>query len=128
HVNRQEAVFRRAVEDVGESGVPDQFFGQVRRARVDRLREGLVESGEQDQNLASGHTQVFGRHAVKGTLLVNRVHDCPTQREEGYSVALQFHRVEAAQRPTVHLFKAGEERLGLDLDDLVAARVGDAEL
>src|SRR5690348_12278356 len=45
HVNRQEAVIRRAVEDVGESGVPDHFFGLVRRTRVDRLREGLVEAG-----------------------------------------------------------------------------------
>src|SRR5215475_1973696 len=64
HVNRQEAVIRGAVEDVGESGVPDHFFGHVRRARVDCLREGLVEAGEQDQKLASGLAQVFSRHAV----------------------------------------------------------------
>src|SRR5882672_5715244 len=128
HVNRQEAVFRRAVEDLGEPGVPDHFFGHIRRTRIDYLREGLVEAGEQDQKLAPGLAQIFSRHAVKGTRLVNRMHNRPAQREEDHSVTLQLQRVEAAQRPAVHLFKAGEERFGLELDDLVAARVGDAEL
>src|SRR5262249_30177852 len=128
HVNRQEAVIRRAVEDVGESGVPGHLFAQLRRTRGNCLREGLVEAGEQNQKLASGHSQVFSRHAVKWARLVNRVHDRPAQREEDHSVALQLQRVETAQWPSVHLLKAGEERFGLELDDLVAARVGDAEL
>src|SRR6185369_4567299 len=50
-VDAQHAVRRRWIEQIGEARAPDHLLRLVRRPRVHRLRERLVDPRQQDQEL-----------------------------------------------------------------------------
>src|SRR5260370_29918402 len=115
-------------EYAGEAGVPDDLVGGVRSAAVHLLGKSFVHAVEQDEELTLGIVQVLGFHAVERTALVNRMDHGPGQREEGDPVALQRQLIVLPYGAAVGQLEPREQKLGLHLDDLVAAGVDDAEL
>src|SRR5260370_4333174 len=115
-------------EYAGEAGVPDDLVGGVRSAAVHLLGKSFVHAVEQDEDLTLGIVQVLGFHAVERTALVNRMDHGPGQREEGDPVALQRQLIVLPYGAAVGHLEPREQKLGLHLDDLVAAGGDDAEL
>src|SRR5260370_11680628 len=115
-------------EYAGEAGVPDDLVGGVRSAAVHLLGKSFVHAVEQDEELTLGIVQVLGFHAVERTALVNRMDHGPGQREEGDPVALQRQLIVLPYGAAVGHLEPREQKLGLHLDDLVAAAVYDSEI
>src|SRR6185437_12565838 len=88
-----------------------------------RLREGLVDAGDENHELGIFGRELVVRDAVERAGFVDRMYDGPAEREEGDARAFQPELVVAAGRT----FDAAEQNLGLELDELIAARVGDAK-
>src|SRR6185437_3694370 len=79
--------------------VPEGDLGRfVRRARVNRLREGLVDAGDENHELGIFGRELVVRDAVERAGFVDRMYDGPAEREEGDARAFQPELVVAAGR------------------------------
>src|SRR4051794_8136273 len=55
------------------------------------------------------------------------MNNCPTQREESHLLPLQFKRIISPQSSALFILEPRIDDLGLELDQLIVARVGNAE-
>src|SRR6185295_7868067 len=102
-VDRQGAVRLRVVEEVREAGAPDDLAGLVGRTGVDRLREGLVDAGEEDQKLRVPILQILMGGSPERALFIDGMDDRPRQGEEDDLGALQLEVDELAVAAAVPL-------------------------
>src|SRR5205823_1263568 len=120
-VDADRSVRRRRVEHVPETCAPDDLIAAIRRSRVDSLRESLVETVEQNEELRLALAKVIaGVVVAKRAILIDRMHDRPRQREEGDFLALELQRNEFALAVRAAFFPPREEHPGLKIDDLRA--------
>src|SRR5207247_3710485 len=83
-------------EHVAELRTAHDLFAGIRGAGVHGLREGLVETVEEDEELRFSAAQFFLAHGAQRTEIVDGMDDGPGQREEGDAVALELERNELA--------------------------------
>src|SRR5579859_2095991 len=114
-------------EDAAETRVPYQLLRPITGAAVDGLRERIVHAGQQDEELALVRQHVIGCRAMQRAARIDRVDESPSEWEERYAAALERQQVILAHASLGRIFKAAEDDLGLEFDDLIAARVGHAE-
>ena len=94
-----------------------------------RSARGFVDAGQQHENLPFLRSRSSPVPARERARLVDRVDDRPRERKERDLVPLERQqRVAAHLAAAIVVLERRVEHLRLELDDLVAPAVGDAEL
>ena len=112
-----------------ESRVPDDLVGAIRRARVDRLLQRLVDPRQQDENL--GLARAPGPRASAPPAGSRSSIGCTIVHDSGKNVdlvPLERQRRVASHRAAAAVgLERAEQHLRFELDDLVPPPVHDAE-
>src|SRR6185295_19195192 len=95
----------------------------VARARMHRLRERFIDTADENEELRIGALEVLLRPSVERAGLVDRMDDGPAQRKKDHLRTLELELGIAATTA----IEARELYLGLELHELIAPRVRDAE-
>src|SRR3954462_977741 len=99
----------------------------IRAARVDALREGVVEGFDEYEKLRVSVEKILLRHSIERTCLVDRMYDGPAQMKEIKFVAFEWELVEIAQPLAFDRLELHDDELCLDVDQLISPFVSDSE-